>query len=57
MRSTGRVALRENFPEGEVDSWYVEYKCDVCGELIHMYSVDTHDLVRQILIANKIIKA
>jgi hypothetical protein len=56
MRSTGRLALDDWFPEGEVESWFVEYKCDVCGSLVYVYSADLHDEIRQTLVEKGIVK-
>ncbi len=48
MRSTGDlVQIFE--PEDDARSWFVEYKCDVCGELVEEWNADTHDLGRQAL--------
>jgi hypothetical protein len=54
MRSTGGAVVEEGDPEDKVRSWFVEYKCDVCGELVYEYDIDTHDLVSQALAQNGI---
>jgi hypothetical protein len=53
MRGTGAaVLISTNF--GRARSWGVEYKCDVCGEIIVQMDTDSLDLVRTALRAQGI---
>ena len=55
MRSTGDIVLLFDGEEN-ARNWFVEYKCDICGAKVREWHADTHDLVRQALRENGILK-
>jgi hypothetical protein len=55
MTSTG--ALLHMFKEeGNPRNWFMEFKCSVCGQAVIIRHVDLHDLIRQALKEQGIIK-
>jgi hypothetical protein len=55
MRSTGGLVHEEGLPD-DLIFWWVEYLCDVCNEHVHMYSIDTHERVYEVLVQAGIIQ-
>ena len=47
MHSTGAMLLPPGGDPADSRDWSIEYKCDVCHELIQMWSADTNDLIRE----------
>jgi hypothetical protein len=56
MRSTGRLLQDDWFPEDEVESWFVEYKCDVCGDLVYVYGPQTHERAYEVLVQAEVVQ-
>lgn len=56
MNSTGQAILVFE-DETNPRYWQVEFKCEVCGELVHAWYADINDLIRLALKDNGILKA
>jgi hypothetical protein len=56
MRSTGELVLFSGDPANS-KFWTAEFKCDVCGEIVQVWSADINDLIRQALRENGILKS
>lgn len=55
MRGTGAVVqMFDDDSRLETKSWGVEYRCDVCKEIVIQMDTDVLDLVREALRANGI---
>jgi hypothetical protein len=55
MYSTGNLVF-DGECETDPRSWYIEYKCSVCNELVYQGNPDLFDLVRAALKENGILK-
>ncbi|MGC4088515.1 MAG: hypothetical protein QM756_11585 [Polyangiaceae bacterium] len=50
MRATGDLVFHpEDGEESDARNWFVEFKCDVCGQRAQEWHADLHDIVRQAL--------
>lgn len=49
MRSTGNLVLLEGYDETDAHNWAVEFRCDVCQQLVRSGYADLHDNVRAAL--------
>ncbi|MGC4088514.1 MAG: hypothetical protein QM756_11580 [Polyangiaceae bacterium] len=48
MRATGTL-IHVRGEEDNARNWFVEFKCDVCKQLVVEWHADLHDIVRQAL--------
>ncbi|MGC4088516.1 MAG: hypothetical protein QM756_11590 [Polyangiaceae bacterium] len=50
MRATGNLIFHsQDGDERDAHNWRVEFKCDVCRELVEEWHADLHDIIRQAL--------
>ena len=47
--STGAMLLHCGRDPANSRTWYIEYKCEFCGQLLEMWHADTNDLIREAL--------
>ncbi len=49
MHGTGDLVLFGDDDETDAHNWYVEFRCDVCNQIVHSGYADLLDIVRQAL--------